>query len=72
MCGCVCVSIYIYIYIYICVCVGKGKEKRHNDKFTLAYPFNAACDKYADGAMRHLNLRLSASKTPMLPSQKVA
>ena len=68
MCGCVCV------YIYICVCVGKGKgkEKRHNDKFTLAYPFNAACDKYADGAMRHLNLRLSASKTPMLPSQKVA
>lgn len=56
----------------MCVCVGKGKEKRHNDKFTLAYPFNAACDKYADGAMRHLNLRLSASKTPMLPSQKVA
>lgn len=36
------------------------------------YPFKAAWDKYADGAIRHLSLRLSASNTPILPSKKVA
>jgi len=29
-------------------------------------------DMYTDGAIRHLNLRFSASKTPMLPSAKAA
>jgi hypothetical protein len=27
---------------------------------------------YTEGAIRHLSLRLSASNTPMLPSQNVA
>lgn len=29
-------------------------------------------DMYTDGAIRHLNLKFSASKTPMLPSVKAA
>lgn len=37
-----------------------------------AYPFKTAWDKYADGAILHLNLKLSESNTAMLPSQKVA
>lgn len=32
----------------------------------------AAEDKYAGGAIRHLNLKFSTSKIPMLPSVKAA
>jgi hypothetical protein len=40
--------------------------------YTETYPFKVAGVKYVDGAMRHLSLKLSASKTPVLPSQNVA
>lgn len=36
------------------------------------YPFKIDGDIYADGAIWHLSLRVSASNTPMFPSQKVA
>jgi hypothetical protein len=32
----------------------------------------AVDDMYTDGAIRHLNLKFSASKTAMLPSVKAA
>ena len=36
------------------------------------YLFDNAGERYADGAIRHLSLKLSLSNTPMLPSIKVA
>jgi len=36
------------------------------------YTLKAAGEKYVDSAIRHLSLKLSASKTPVFPSQNVA
>lgn len=47
-------------------------ETRGQDKLETTYPFSTAWDKFSEEAIRHLSLRLSASNTPMLPSQKVA
>lgn len=56
-----------------CLIFNKIKTKNWVQSVRLKhYPLKVAAVKYVDGAMRHLSLKLSASKTPVLPSQNVA